>query len=153
MTNTTNTTDSAPKGVRSNGWKPGQSGNPAGRAPGSSQLQKLRDGIAKDVPEILRVLVDAAKGGDMHAARLILERVLPPVKSIELPVTLPAPANDTLTGQGRAVLAAVSDGDLAPGQAAQLMTAISSLARVMEVDELAARVTALENKDNKGAPA
>ena len=51
-----------------------------------------------------------------------------------------------LTDQGRAVLASVAAGELAPGQGAQLLTAIGTLARVTEIDELAARVAALEEK-------
>ena len=133
------------------GWQPGQSGNPTGKKPGSGQLQQLRASIAADVPEILAGLVEAAKGGDMQAARLILERVLPPVKSIEQPVELQWPAEGTLTAQGRAVLAAVADGAVAPSQGAQLLAAISSLARVTEVDELLSRIVALEERTSEGA--
>jgi hypothetical protein len=42
------------------------------------------------------------------------------------------------------VLASVARGELAPGQGAALLGAIGTLARVLEVDELAARITALE---------
>lgn len=130
------------------GWKPGQSGNPRGKKPGSGELQKLRASIAADVPEILAGLVLAAKGGDVQAARLILERILPPVKAIEQAVPLQLPQGGTLTDQGRAVLAAVAVGELAPGQGSQLIAAIGQLARVTEIDELAARITSLEAKHN-----
>jgi len=40
----------------------------------------------------------------------------------------------------------VASGELAPGQGAQLVAAIGTLARVAEFDELAARVASLENK-------
>ena len=126
------------------GWKPGQSGNPKGKTPGSGELQRLRATIASDVPEILAGLVAAAKGGDIQAARLILERVLPPVKAIEQAVELSLPDGGTLTAQGRAVLSAVAAGDLSPGQGAQLLAAIGTLARVTELDELEARLTKLE---------
>ena len=131
------------------GWKPGQSGNPKGKTPGSGELQKLRASIAADVPEILAGLVLAAKGGDVQAARLILERILPPVKAIEQAVALQLPEGGTLTAQGRAVLAAVAVGELAPGQGAQLLAAIGTLARVTELDELAARITQLEQNHAK----
>ena len=126
-------------------WKPGQSGNPAGKPPGSGELQKLRAAIGEHVPEIINQLVTAARGGDIQAARLILERVLPPVKAIEQPQTINLP-NGTLTDQGRAVLAAVAAGELAPGQGAQLLAAIGTLGKVVELDEMAARITALEGK-------
>lgn len=41
---------------------------------------------------------------------------------------------------------AVSAGALAPGQGSQLIAAIGALARVAEIDELTARITALEVK-------
>ncbi|PUE62578.1 hypothetical protein B9Z45_03090 [Limnohabitans sp. 2KL-17] len=129
----------------SNLWKPGQTGNPKGRPPGRSQITLLRESIAGDVPEILAGLVTAAKAGDVQAARLVLERVLPPVKPIEQAIELDL-TGDTLTDQGRAVLGAVSAGALAPGQGSQLIAAIGALARVAEIDELTARITALEGK-------
>ncbi len=130
------------------GWQQGQSGNPKGKAPGSGELQKLRASIANDVPDILAGLVIAAKAGDMQAARLILERVLPPVKAIEQAVALQLPDGGTLTAQGRAVLSAVAGGELAPSQGAQLLAAIGALARVTEIDELTARIITLEEKQN-----
>lgn len=132
------------KAKRPGRWKAGESGNPQGRKPGTSQVAKLRASLAGDVPEILAGLVEAAKGGDVQAARLILERILPPVRAIEQAVELQLPEGGTLTSKANAVLAAAASGQLAPGQASQLITAIGQLARLTEIDELAARITALE---------
>jgi hypothetical protein len=44
------------------------------------------------------------------------------------------------------VLRAAATGDLSPGQAAQLMTALAAQAKLTETDELAARIAALEAK-------
>jgi len=77
-------------------WKAGESGNLKGKPPGSGELQKLRAAIGEHVPEIINQLVAAARGGDIQAARLILERVLPPVKAIEQPQTIDLPEG-TLT--------------------------------------------------------
>jgi hypothetical protein len=104
----------------------------------------MRATLANDVPDILAGLVAAAKAGDVQAARLILERVLPPVKPIEQAVELRLPDGGTLTAKAAAVLSAVAGGELAPGQGAQLLAAIGSLARVLEVDELTARIEKLE---------
>ena len=127
-------------------WKPGQTGNAKGRPPGQSEITRLRAALAGDVPEILAGLVMAAKGGDVQAARLILERILPPVKAIEQAVALQLPEGGTLTAKASAVLTAAATGDLAPGQAAQLIAALGTLAKIHEVDELAARITALEQQ-------
>ena len=127
-----------------NQWQPGQTGNPKGRPPGQSEITRLRASIAEHVPSIVDQLVTAAKGGDVQAARLILERILPPIKAIEQAVELQLPDGGTLTAQGRAVLSAVAGGNLAPSQGAALLGAIGTLARVTEIDELAARINALE---------
>lgn len=129
-------------------WKPGVSGNPKGKTPGSGELQKLRATLAADVPGILAGLVTAAKAGDTQAARLILERILPPVKAIEQAVALQLPDGGTLTAQGRAVLSAVAAGELAPSQGAALLGAIGTLARVTVIDEFEARLTKLEKQSD-----
>lgn len=126
-------------------WKPGQSGNPKGRPAGSGEVAKLRAAIAGQVPAILQSLTAAALAGDVQAARLLLERTLPALKPAEQAQALHLP-DGTLTAQGRAVLAAVAAGELAPGQGAALLGAIGTLARVAEVDELARRIEALESK-------
>lgn len=129
-------------------WRPGQSGNPKGRKPGTGEVTKLRNAIAKHIPGILNQVVEAAKNGDLQAARLLLDRVIPPLKASESPVELTLP-NGSLTDQGRAVLAAVGAGTLAPSQGTQLLSAIGTLARVSEIDEIEQRLAALEGEHEK----
>ncbi len=131
------------------GWKKGQSGNPAGRPPGTGEVAKVRAAIAARVPELLAKLMTQALEGDTSAARLLLERAIAPLKATEQAQALPLPDGGTLTAQGRAVLSAVAAGELGPSQGAQLLAAIGSLARVTEIDELADRVAALEEKNAK----
>lgn len=125
-------------------WKAGQSGNPRGRKPGTGEVTKLRNSIAAHVPSIIEKLVEQAKSGDAGAARLLLERVLPPVRAAEQPVPLGLP-DSGLVAQGEAILAAASDGVLAPGQAAQMLQALGALSRLVETEDLAARIAALED--------
>lgn len=125
-------------------WKTGESGNPNGRPPGVGEVTKLRDSIAAHLPEIIAQLVARAKAGDSQAARLLLERVLPPVKPIEQPVELELPQGEGMTAQGVAIVQAVAAGILAPGQGAQLLTGLGALARITEIDELERRITQLE---------
>lgn len=99
-------------------------------------------------PQIIDVLVRQALAGDVQAARVLIERAIPPTKAMELPTPVALPAG-TLTEQGAAVLQSVAAGDLAPSQGAQLLTGIGMLARVAEVDELERRVKALENNHGK----
>lgn len=137
-----------PKKKRTGRWKPGESGNPSGRARGSGEVAKMRAAIAARIPELLDAMMQRALDGDVGAARLLLERTVAPLKAAELAQTLNLPPG-TLTEQGRAVMAAVSAGHLAPGQGAALVGALGALARVAEVDELAARVAELEKHHGK----
>ena len=129
-------------------WKPGQSGNPKGRPTGTGEVAKLRAAIAASVPAILQSLTDAAIAGDVQAAKVLLERVLPALKPAEQAQAVNIPEG-TLTDKGRAVLDAVATGGLAPGQGAALLTAIGTLARVAEIDELTERIKRLEQQHGK----
>ena len=129
-------------------WKPGESGNPKGRTPGTGEVAAIRAAIADRVPDLLAAMMTRALDGDVGAARLLLERAVAPLKAAEQPQALSLP-DGTLTDQGRAVLSAVAAGQLAPGQGAALLGAIGTLARVTELDELAARITVLEQQHAK----
>ena len=133
-----------PKTMRVGRWKTGESGNPAGRKPGTGEVAAIRAAIAERVPELLAAMMTKALEGDIGAARLLLERAIAPLKAIEQSVALQLPDGGTLTAKATAVLSAAAAGDLAPGQAAQLIAALGTLAKISEVDELAARITALE---------
>ena len=115
-------------------WPKGQSGNPKGRPPGAGEVSKLRAAIGERVPELLAAMMTRALDGDVGAARLLLERAIAPLKATEQTQALSLP-DGTLTDQGRAVLAAVAAGELAPGQGAALLTAIGTLGKIAELDE------------------
>lgn len=132
------------------GWQPGQSGNPKGRPPGTGEVAKMRIALAEHIPQIIDSLVARAVAGDTGAARLILERYMPALKPIELAQSVPIPP-EGLAEQGRAVVASIASGDLAVGQGASLLSAIGSLARVVEVDELIRRLETLEAHHAKEA--
>lgn len=127
------------------GWKPGQSGNPKGRPKGSGDVAQMRSAIAAQLPQLLGAMMQRALDGDVGAARLLLERTVAPLKATDVAQPLHLP-DGTLTEQGRAVMAAVSAGELAPSQGAALVGALGALARVAEMDELAARVAELEKQ-------
>lgn len=132
-------------------WKAGESGNPNGRKPGTGEVSRLRQGIAAHLPEIISQLVDKAKEGDIQAARLLLERVLPPMKAIEQSVALSLPDGEGITAQGVAIVKAVSDGVIAPGQGAALLSGLGTLVRIKEMDELERRISQLEGVKNVNA--
>lgn len=124
-------------------WLPGASGNPAGRPTGSGHVARLRAELAQELPGILESLIKQAKGGDVAAIRVILDRVIPPLKAVDAPLSLELP-NRGYTAQGRAIVASAASGEVSAQEAAQLVAAIANLARVEVMDELVKRVERLE---------
>lgn len=53
--------------------------------------------------------------------------------------------SDNISDTGRGLLVAIGEGRITPEQGQKLLTALGSLARVIEVDELLRRVEALES--------
>jgi Family of unknown function (DUF5681) len=123
-------------------FKKGQSGNPKGRPRGIINQAKLRTSIAKDIPEILVALTNAAKSGDVAACKLLLDRVLPALKPEDAPVRLPL--GQDLAQDGKAILSALGAAQITPDQAAKLLQGLGAFARVLEIDELERRIAALE---------
>lgn len=133
-------------GTRRTGrWKPGESGNPAGRPQGTSGISKLRASVGEHIPEVIEKLAEQAKAGDTGAARLLLERVLPAVKPVDYCFPIDIPGN-TLTDQGKSVIGAISSGALSPGQGGALLSALGAMVRIAEGDEMRRRIEALEAK-------
>src|SRR5512144_1498057 len=127
-------------------FKPGQSGNPKGRAPGVSiKRTELRNELELHRLDLIRKVVSMALEGDTTAMKLCLERICPPLKSREEPVILPMPADTTLSQQGAIILQAMAEGTLAPDSAARLLQAMVGQARLVEIDELTRRIEALES--------
>ena len=121
----------------------GNPGRPRGaRHKATRAALALLDGEAE---ALTRQAVTMALGGDGAALRLCLERIAPPRR--DAPVTFDLPpmqsAADAATAAG-AVLEAVSEGDLTPGEGAHIMALVETYRRTLETSELEARVAALE---------
>ena len=89
------------------------------------------------------MIVEQALAGDMTAARLILDRILPPVRATSEPVNLILPAG-SLSDQAQSIMQAATDGRLTTDEAAGLMAVLQGQLRIKEQDELERRLTALE---------
>ena len=125
-------------------FKRGTSGNPRGRKRGSGWVQKTREELRGASLSVLTVMHKMAMTGDTSAARLVLERGLPALRPGDDLIDLPAAKTGTLAGRATAVVDACVRGKITPGQAGDLLAHFHTLARVVEVDDLAVRVAALE---------
>lgn len=126
---------------------PGSSLNPKGKPKGAlSRSGQLRAALAEDVSAIIEQVVAQARAGDLQAARIILDRVLPPLRAESAAVMLPKLAEGTLAERGNAVLTALAAGKIGPDAALPILNGLLGVARLMEVDELAERVARLEDR-------
>ena len=110
----------------------------------------MRVKLATDLDKIIDTLKAQALAGDAQAIRIILDRVLPALRPVDMPTTLALPADGTLAEQARAVVKAAADGDLAPAHALQIVTALGGVAKIIETTDLMRRIEALEAR-NQGA--
>ena len=131
------------------GWKKGQSGNPRGRPKGSRNKATLLAIAAMEgeLSDVVRVVIDAAKSGDLGAARLVVDKLIPAIRERPLSIALPdvATAEDCVVAQAK-VLAAVAAGELLPGEGEALSSLIEHQRRSMETRDLAARLAAIEEQ-------
>jgi len=124
--------EAAPGRVAGGRFAPGHSGNPGGR---SGQTQAIRAKLAEGAEAVTRKILAAAKKGDMQACRLILERLVPPMKPTSEPVHFNLDDTD-LPSAARSIMRAVAGGQLAPDQGKSLIDGLGAVARVIEVTEL-----------------
>ena len=126
-------------------FQKGKSGNPAGRPKGCpDKRQRITRALGEHAEDVIQVVVTAARNGDVQAARLVLERVSPPIKSAEEPVSIPEMATGSLVDRAEGIITATADGRLTPGQATTLLTALGGVAKLIETTELIKRIEALE---------
>ena len=130
-------------------FAPGNKLSP-GRPPGRGPVAEMRVKLATDLDKIIDTLKAQALAGDAQAIRIILDRVLPALRPVDMPTTLALPADGTLADQARAVVQAAADGDLAPAHAMQIVTALGGVAKIIETTDLMRRIEALEAR-NQGA--
>jgi Family of unknown function (DUF5681) len=132
-------------------FRKGQSGNPAGRPSGSrNQASIMAEKLMADESDaVVRTVIDAAKNGDMVAARLVLERLCPVRKGRPVTIDLPKVegVNDVAAALG-AVTHAMAAGAITPDEAATVACVIEAKRRTFETVDLERRIAALETRSN-----
>lgn len=135
-------------------FKPGQSGNPAGRPKGARNRTTLAiEALLDDEAEALtRKAIELALKGDMAAIRLCMDRIAPPRRDRPTPFELPpmGSANDAVQALS-SIVKAVAEGDLTPGEAAELSKVVETYARTLETRDFEKRLAQLEAKRMRAA--
>lgn len=123
-----------------------------GRKPGSRNIRvgvmqaldsRLGEGVG--ALTIWQQIVDQAMAGCLVSQRAIVDRITPPLKPQHGPTPF-AMRGDTLTERGESVLEAVASGELDATIGKALLDGIASLVRIAELDEVRARLDALEGR-------
>lgn len=130
-------------------FKPGQSGNPSGKPKGARNkttlaMEVILEGQAEKLTQKLLTLAEA---GDMAAMRICMDRLYPARR--DRAVTFDLPPIETaadLTKATRAIMEAVSTGELTPMEADSVSRAVEAHVKAIEVTELMRRIEALEGE-------
>jgi hypothetical protein len=114
-------------------FQPGQSGNPAGRAVGSSNRKTLAAEAAlfDRARELVDELVDRAKRGEPAAMRLCMERILPVGRGRPLPIELPSiRSNEDALAAADVIMDALKEGAVSAREAVDLLRVVEGLTRL-----------------------
>jgi Family of unknown function (DUF5681) len=127
----------------------GISPNPAGKPKGTRHrttmaMEALLDGEGET---LTRKAIELAKGGDIQALRLCMERLLPPRRDRSVNIDMPrVEKTSDLVAAAASITANVASGELTPGEGADLAKLVESTARAVEVHEFAERLAKLEQQ-------
>ena len=125
----------------------GVSGNPAGRPKGiKDKRHRYSEAIDSMIPQVLDSVFQKAIAGDMTAAKMLLDRTLPSKRPEQERVEISNTGN--IPSDAQSVLRSVLDGEVSPDVGASLLSAMTTVLKAIEVEELAKRIEALEDAKN-----
>lgn len=128
-------------------FKRGQSGNPKGKPKGARNKSTLaaEKFLEGSLDSICRRIEEEALNGNMQAAKMVLERFLPPKKDRLIRLELPQikTQEDVLSVIG-CIVSAVGNGEISPSEGESLSRTIDMYSKALEVHELEFRLRAIE---------
>jgi len=129
-------------------WSKGmRSPNPKGRPRGIvDKRRKITQALLDDANEITNVVIAKAKAGDLQAAALVLSRVTPTLSAQAEKVQFHLDTSAPLAEQGKQILAATADGEIAPDSAKQIIDLVGVLSAIRQMDDVEQRLAALEEQ-------
>lgn len=132
----------------------GNSGNPSGRPCGARHAALLAlDAIGAEGAEaVLGKVVEAARGGDMRAADILLRRLWPERKGRPIALTLPTlRASQDLAVALAVVADAMAAGEVTPEEAHAASAVLETWRKAVETVDIEQRLAALERATQEKA--
>lgn len=132
-------------------FKPGKSGNPAGRPKGIKDRRvALREKLLPHADQLIEMVTTFAKSGDMAAMKIVMDRIIPPLKEEPIHVTIPKIESAVDCRQAQAaVVNAVAAGDMLPSEGQAISSLIEAQRRAFETTELAQQMRDLHEEISK----
>ena len=133
-------------------FRPGQSGNPAGKPKGARhKTTLLAEKLMQDDAEaIVKAVLDSAKSGGMTAARIVLDRIAPARR--DNPVSFELPKIESADDAAKAMASlveSVAAGEVTPGEAVEVCKVVDTFIRTLEMTEPEARLRVLEERTTR----
>lgn len=138
------------QGERARGrFRPGRSGNPAGRPKGSRNKTSAlcADLLSASAIPIFEKVIRMAKEGDVVALRLCVDRLLPVRAARDRAVELVLPAAQSaadLVAAAAVVIERAAAGGITLSEAKEFMALLEVQRKVIETSDLCVRIEALE---------
>lgn len=130
-------------------FKPGQSGNPAGKKPGTRNRKTiLRAELEKDGSALAAAIKSKALEGDASCLALWLSRLEPPLRARAETVTFSLDTSKPLYEQAQEIMDAIAQARVDPDTGAMLIACLDKVGNLKAVEELQARVEALEARES-----
>ena len=132
-----------------NRFSKGSSGNPNGRPKGARNKSAILAQLflERDLEEICNRVVEDAKAGNMQAAKMILDRILPPKKDSPIAIDIPQikTSSDILQAIN-CISTAVGQGEISPSEGETLSKIIDIHSKALEIYDFEKRLKAIEER-------
>ena len=131
-------------------FKPGQSGNPAGKPKGSRDKRTaFRAAIAEHADEIINSVIEQALSGDIQAQKMCLDRIVSTLRPESLPITISLPRGSVSTSKGliaasASIIRATATGKLSATDAQALSALLEGQRKMIELTDIVERLECLE---------
>lgn len=131
-------------------FQKGKSGNPRGRPVGARNKASLlaEELLACDIRSVCQMVVKKAIDGNLHAAKIVIDRLVPPKKDREVNLQLPKikTTKDVLKAVGN-VIKAVASGEISPSEGESLVKILDIHTKAIESYEFEKRLSELEKRE------